>query len=134
LSRITARGVTFTWPDYAAGRLDNVRAEGQTIAVAGAGRVLGFLGASTLGTQRGTVIIHYADGSSQSVVISFADWRAGRPAAGGTTLATVPETGAGAHRVSVYAATVPLEAGKIVTSVTLPVDFDLHVFAIAAGG
>ena len=133
---VTARGVKFTWPRSAPGRPDNVRAEGQTIGLSGAGRVLGFLGAATLGTQRGTITIHYADGSSQPAVVSFADWRADRPAAGDTMVATaawnrVP--GTVSHPVSVYAATVPLEAGKIVASVTLPDNFNLHVFAIAEG-
>jgi hypothetical protein len=133
---VTAQGVSFTWPRYAPGHFDNVRAEGQTIAVSGSGKVLGFLGAGLLGTQSGTVTIHYTNGSSQSVVLTFADWYANRAAAGGTVVATVPWnrlTGTGQHHVSVYSATVPLESGKTVASVTLPVNFNLHVFAIAAG-
>jgi hypothetical protein len=35
--------------------------------------------------------------------------------------------------VSVYSATVPLKAGQTVVSVTLPVNIDMHVFAIAEG-
>jgi hypothetical protein len=132
---VTGKGVKFTWPSYAPGKFDNVRAEGQTILVHGAGRVLGFLGSSALGPQRGPITIHYADGSSQSATIGFADWR-DRPAAGDAVVVTagwnrVP--GTVSHRVSVYAATVPLEAGKIVASVTLPVNFNLHIFAIAEG-
>lgn len=133
---VTASGIRFTWPRYSPGHLDNVRTQGQTIAVTGSGRVLGFLGAATLGTQRGTITIHYSDGSSQSAVISFADWRANRAASGGTVVATVPWNripGAAKQQVSVYSATVPLEAGKKAVSVTLPVNIDMHVFAIAEG-
>lgn len=133
---VTAQGVRFTWPGYAPGHFDNIRAEGQTIGVPGKGRVLGFLGAGALGTQRGMVTIHYTDGSSQSAILSFADWLANRAASGGTAVATVPWNrvqGAGPRQVSVYSATVPLEAGKTVASVTLPVDVNMHVFAIAEG-
>ncbi len=133
---LTARGVRFSWPRYGASRFDNIRTQGQTVSVTGAGRVLGFLGAATLGTQAGTITIHYSDGSSQSAVLSFADWRANNAAGGGTVVATVPWNlirGAGQHQVSVYSATVPLQPGKTVTSVTLPVNIDMHVFAIAEG-
>jgi hypothetical protein len=135
-AQVSVRGVGFTWPRSGPGQLDNIRTQGQTVAIKGAGRVLSFLGAATLGTQRGTVTIHYADGSSQSAVLSFADWRAGRAADGGTTVATVPWTqipAAGQHQVSVYSDSVPLTAGQAVVSVTLPVNIDLHVFAIAEG-
>jgi hypothetical protein len=135
-AQVTVRGVKFTWPQSDPGRLDNIRAQGQTVGLTGAGRVLSFLGAATLGTQHGTVIIRYADGASQSAVLSFADWRAGRAADGGTIVATVPvnkASGVGQHQVSVYSATVPLKAGQTVVSVTLPVNIDLHVFAVAEG-
>ncbi len=135
-AQVSVHGVRFTWPQYGPGHLDNVRTQGQTIGVKAAGRVLGFLGAATLGTQRGTIMIHYSDGSSQSAVLSFADWRAGRASDGGTVVATVPWNqipGARQHEVSVYSATVPLKAGQTVVSVTLPVNIDMHVFAIAEG-
>lgn len=133
---VTAQGVTFTWPRPAPGRFDNIRAQGQTIRIAGTGRVLGFLGAASFGTQRATVTIHYTDGTSATAILSFADWLAGQAAGGGTTVATVPWNrvpGAGQHQVSVYSAAVPLRAGKTVASVTLPVDINMHVFAIAVG-
>ncbi len=133
---VTAQGIRFTWPSYAPGQLDNIRTQGQTIAITGTGRVLGFLGAATLGTQRGTVTIQYSDGSTQTAVLTFATWRASHPAPGGTIVATAPWNqvrGAGHHLVSVYSATIPLEKGKTAVSVTLPVNIDMHVFAIAEG-
>jgi hypothetical protein len=131
---VTAAGVRFTWPRYGPGHFDNIRTQGQTIRVTGSGQVLSFLGAATLGTQSGTITIHYSDGSSQSAIISFADWRANRAASGGTVVATVPWNripGAAKQQVSVYSDSVPLEAGKTVVSVTLPVNIDMHVFAMA---
>ena len=137
-AEVTAQGVDFTWPDYAAGSFDNARAEGQTIDVPGSGSVLGFLGAGGFGTQSGTITITYTDGTTQTATLSFADWYADSAVSGGTVVATVPWNDSpgstlGAHQVSIYSATVPLAAGKTVASVTLPTNFDMHIFAIAAG-
>jgi beta-glucosidase len=136
---VTAQGVSFTWPSYAPGSFDNVRASGQTIAVSGSGPSLGFLGAGADGTQTGTVTINYTDGTSSTATLALADWYADSAAAGGTVVATIPWNPAlgstlGAHQVSVYSAVLPLDAGKTVASVTLPENFDMHIFAIAAGG
>ncbi len=136
---VAAQGVSFTWPSYAPGSLDNVRASGQTIGVSGSGTSLGFLGAGANGTQSGTVTISYTDGTSSTATLSLADWYADSAASGGTIVATIPWNPAagstlGAHQVSVYSAVVPLDAGKTVASVTLPENFDMHIFAIAAGG
>jgi beta-glucosidase len=136
---VTAQGVKFTWPDYAPGSFDNLRAEGQTVALSGSGSLLGFLGTGGFATQSGTITINYTDGSTQTATLSLADWFADRAASGGTIVATVPWNLApgstlGPHQVSVYSATVPLESGKTVGSVTLPVNFNMHLFAVAAGG
>jgi beta-glucosidase len=136
---VTAQGVSFTWPHYAPGSFDNLRAEGQTIHLSGSGSTLGFLGSGGFGTQSGTITIGYTDGTTQSATLTFADWYADNPVAGGTIVATVPWNPApgstlGAHQVSVYSAVIPLAAGKTVASVTLPTNFNLHVFAVAAGG
>jgi hypothetical protein len=133
---VTAQGVRFTWPASGPGNLDSVRAEGQTINVTGSGQMLGFLGAGTNGTQRGTVTIHYADGTVEQAPLSFADWGAGRPVSGGTVIATVPANRARGRthgRVSVYSAVVPLSPGETVASITLPDNLNLHIFAIATG-
>jgi beta-glucosidase len=136
---VTAQGVSFTWPSYAPGSFDNVRASGQTIAVSGSGTSLGFLGTGANGTQSGTVTINYTDGSSSTATLSLADWYADSAASGGTIVATVPWNEApgstlGAHQVSVYSAVLPLTAGKTVASVTLPENFQLHIFAMGVGG
>jgi beta-glucosidase len=136
---VTAQGVTFTWPSYAAGSFDNLRASGQTIALSGPGTELGFLGAGEFGTQTGTVTINYTDGTSSTATLSLADWYADSAVSGGTVVATVPWNDApgstlGAYQVSVYSAVVPLDAGKTVASVSLPENFDMHIFAMAVGG
>ena len=81
--------------------------------------------------------ISYTDGSTQTATLTLADWYADAAASGGTVVATVPWNDTpgstlGAHQVSVYSAAIPLEPGKTVASVTLPVSFNMHI-AIAAG-
>jgi len=121
----------------------NVVANGQTVALTGSGTDLGILGASQNGTATGTITVNYTDGSSQSFTLNMADWYANAPAAGSQILTTTSSwnqsTPTGAHPVSVYFASVPLEPGKTVASVTLPSlpgsfgGTEMHVFAVAAG-
>jgi beta-glucosidase len=144
--QVTIGGTTFTWPSAAAGSPDNVVTGGQTVALSGSGTDLGFLGASQNGTASGTVTVNYTDGSSQSFNLNMADWYANSPAVGNQLLTTTTSwnftsSTQTAHPVSIYFASVPLQAGKTVASVTLPaVSADvgngitaLHVFAMAIG-
>jgi beta-glucosidase len=141
---VTVGGTTFTWPAAAAGSPDNVVTGGQTVALSGSGTDLGFLGASQNGTASGTVTVHYTDGSSQSFNLNLADWYANSPAVGNQLLTTTTSwnftsTTQTAHPVSIYFASVPLQAGKHVSSVTLPVLANaggttaMHIFSMAIG-
>jgi hypothetical protein len=145
-SPVTSDGVTFSWPDVAAGQPDNVVASGQIIAVSGSGAALGFLGAADNGVASGTGTIGYADGSTQSFTIGFQNWIDAAPADGSVLVATTSyfnRTTAGAARTpSLFAASVPLPAGKTVVSVTLPdvsaatvstSTTSMHIFAIGIG-
>jgi hypothetical protein len=142
--QVTVGGTTFTWPSAAPGTPDNVVAGGQTVAVSGSGTDLGFLGASQNGTASGTVTVHYTNGSSQSFNLNMADWYANSPAVGNQTLTTTTSwnftsSTQTAHPVSVYFASVPLERGRQVSAVTLPVLSNaggttaMHIFAMATG-
>jgi beta-glucosidase len=137
-------GLTFTWPNAQPGTPDNVVAQGQTVPIAGSGSTLGLLGTGDYGTASGTATITYTDGSTQEFALSFADWWANSATTGGNILASVPyintPTGKQNQKVSVYYASVPLEAGKTVQYLTLPDvgpatqgDTAMHVFAIAVG-
>ncbi len=129
-------GVLFTWPNVPAGQPDDVTATGQTVTMAGTGTVLALLGAGNNGTQSGTATITYTDGTTQPFTLSFADWYANSPAAGGEIAVTatnwnVPSGSTlGNHAVSVYYTAVGLQSGKTVASVTLPNNTKLHVFAM----
>ena len=142
--QVTVGGTTFTWPDVAPGTLDNVVTAGQTVKLSGTGTDLGFLGASQNGTASGTVTVNYADGSSQSYNLNMADWYANSPAVGNQLLTTTSSWNfqnnpLGPHPVSIYFASVPLQPGKQVASVTLPVlngaggTTAMHIFAMATG-
>ncbi len=114
-------GVTIDWPGVPPGNPDNVVADGQRVAVSGTGTVLGIVGASAYGTTSGTVTVGYADGSTSSGTVSFADWTSVHAAAGSDLLATTGGWNpAGTAPVSLFYAAVPLTAGQPVVSVTLP--------------
>jgi len=141
---LAIRGTTFTWPNVPAGTPDNVVTGGQTVDLSGTGTDLGFLGSSQNGTASGIVTIRYTDGSSQMFNLNMADWYANAPAVGNELVTTTSSWNfqsnpLGPHPVSVYFASVPLEQGKTVSSVTPPVlnaaggTTAMHIFAMAVG-
>jgi len=138
---VTSDGVTFTWPDVAAGAADNVIAQGQTIALSGSGTTLGFLGTGVNAAYSATGTVYYADGSSQSFTVSFVNWTSGSPPAGDTVVAKTTvlngPTGQSSKTRYLYGAFVPLQAGQTVEAVQLPSagsgDSGIHIFAVAVG-
>ena len=141
----TIGGTTFTWPS-AVGAPDDVIADGQTIDVSGSGTDLGFLGAAGFGAASGTGTITYTDGSTQSFGLVMADWFNNAAVAGDEVATTTSSWNFASstqvrHPVSIYFASVPLEAGKTVASVTLPTVSSgvgnginaMHIFAMAIG-
>lgn len=144
----SADGVTFTWPDVAAGLPDNVEANGQQIALSGSGNELGFMGSATNSVVSGPGTVIYTDGSSQSFTLSFSDWWGTTETApsgdqGGTavTLQGCNDANSGSAnlcassnpKVSVYDEIVPIDPSKTVAAVQLPYRAKLHVFALAVG-
>jgi hypothetical protein len=141
----TFGGTTFSWPT-AVGTANNVIADGQTIEESGSGTDLGFLGAGAFGAASGTGTITYTDGSTQSYSLVMADWYNNAAVSGDEVATTTTSWNFSSstqtdHPVSIYFASVPLQAGKTVASVTLPtVSADvgdgvnaLHIFALAIG-
>jgi beta-glucosidase len=132
---------TFTWPDVPAGQADTVTTAGQSITLPGSGSALSFLAAGTNGTQSGPVTVTYTDGTTSTSTLTVADWYANQAVDGCVLVATTPywNRPAGStyphdQKVSLYAASVPLTAGKPVAFVSLPVAKQLHVFATAFSG
>jgi beta-glucosidase len=144
-SQATFGGTTFTWP-AAVGTSNDVIADGQTIDLTGTGTDLGFLGAGAFGAATGTGTITYADGTTQPYSLVMSDWYNNAPVAGDEIAATTTtwnftSTTQTNHPVSIYFASVPLQASKTVAAVTLPTVSAgvgngitaLHVFAMAIG-
>ena len=146
---VVSNGVSFRWPDVAAGMPDNALATGQTIVLPSpvAGDKLAFLGAANHGPSSGSGQITYADGSVQPFQVRLSDWTlnggGAQPAAGNAIVATTPYRNyangqSEAARTYVFYADVPLVAGKVIAKVTIPNGTDqgrMHIFAasIAAG-
>ncbi|WP_129293310.1 SGNH/GDSL hydrolase family protein [Streptomyces lydicus] len=135
-SALTLDGARLTLPRTAPGTPDNVLADGQPVALRGRGEALTFLVAGTGGTATGTGTVHYRDGSHSTYELTAPDWRSG-PAA--TKAVTLPHLNAPGGQLPgsarLYAVTVPLRAGREVSSVALPEASGpsgaLHVFALS---
>ncbi|HEY4020958.1 MAG TPA: NEW3 domain-containing protein, partial [Pseudonocardiaceae bacterium] len=138
-SSFTSNGLTFTWPNAAAGTNDNVEADGRAFDLTGTGATLGFLGAAANGQSSGTGTVVYTDGSTQSFTIGFGDWAGTTPYPGGAVALTSAygntSTGTSTWKASIFYDPVTLQSGKTVQSVVLPAasTSPLHVFAAAIG-
>jgi hypothetical protein len=128
-AQLTSQGLTYTWPNVAAGTPDNVEADGQTIAVSGTGSTLGVLGSAYYGPLDGQIVLHYTDGSTQTTTLGLSDWtlnaNASTPSYGNAVVATMPyrdlDTSHQDSTVNYHVSDqIPLAAGKTLASVTLP--------------
>jgi len=133
---VTSGSTTFTWPDVPAGQPDTVTTAGQIIAMGGSGTSLSLLAAGTNGTQSGPLTVTYTDGSTSTSTVTVADWYSNQAVPGCTLVVTAPywNRPAGStfprdHKVSLYAASIPLNPVKQVAYVTLPSNGRLHIFA-----
>jgi len=144
-ARITHSGLTFTWPAAAPGTPDNVLASGQSVVLAGTGGRLGLLGAASYGTASGIATVTYADGSTQPLTLTLADWWSATPAPGSDVVGTFDHINTPQGRrnqtVHLYAVSAALPPGKIPRYLTLP-DISastvpgrpaMHIFAVATG-
>jgi hypothetical protein len=131
---ITAGGSTFT---VRPGEMTNVVSmTGQTVKLpAGSFSGLAFLGAAVNGSQTGTFIIRYSDGSSESITQTMSDWSASATASGETLAKSmdsyVRHNGETVYRTTnVYAYRLALSPGKQAVSITLPNDSDMKLLAM----
>ncbi|WP_435176634.1 GDSL-type esterase/lipase family protein [Actinacidiphila sp. bgisy145] len=136
---VTVDGTELAMPRRAPGRPDNVVADGQRIALHGAGSALTFLVTGTAADATGSGTVRYADGGSQSYRLTAPDWYSG-PSDLLAVRTARRDTPAGptALDVKLYAVSVPLDARRRPVSVTLPTVAAadgaaapaLHVFAL----
>ncbi|MEY9932966.1 hypothetical protein ABH926_007619 [Catenulispora sp. GP43] len=142
---VASSGVTFTFPNVAAGSNDNTVAEGQTVSLSGSG-TLGFLVSASYGPATGSGTVTYTDGSTQSYSLTVPDWFSTTPPSGGAlAVSSAYQNRQGNTTYSgsgnIFSVPVTLTAGKSVASVTLPGGGVLtsgtpaiHVFALATSG
>lgn len=145
---VTDRGLSYTWPDLAAGVKDNMQAAGQGVAVPGAtagAAALGFLAAATNGPSTSQVALAYTDGSTAAATLSCSDWTlnggSASPVTGNDIVATMPYRNAKASggqqqlKTYVFAAQVPLDTTRTLAkfAVTAPGSGTISIFALATG-
>jgi hypothetical protein len=146
---VTSGGLTYTWPNVAAGQPDAVTAGGQIIPVttAAGATSIGFLGSATNGGTAGTsgtVTITYTDGSTSTATLGMSDWtlsaNSGSPQFSNVIVATTPyrnaPTGKQSVNTYIFAQTIPIDGSKTVASITLPSNVttgSIGIFAISAG-
>ena len=139
---ITSSGVTFTFPNTAAGAADNTVAEGQRITLSGSATTLGFLLSASYGPASGTGTITYTDGSTQTFTLTSPDWFSTTPpSAGALAISSTYQNRQGNTTYSgsgnIFSETVALNSAKQLASVTLPPGSALaagtaalHIFAL----
>jgi hypothetical protein len=150
---VTVGATTLQWPNVAAGTPDSVLADGQTISMpaSSAATQLTVLGASSGNAESGTGMIEYTDGTIQPYTLTLDNWFNPSSSSSNTAIATTAyvndSTGSGnhgvvgqrSHKARVFAVSIPLQAGKTVSSVTLPMVaalpgvYPMHVFALGLG-
>ncbi|NBE50787.1 SGNH/GDSL hydrolase family protein [Streptomyces boluensis] len=121
-------------PRTTPGEPDNVRADGQSVAVQGRGDALAFLVAGTGGDASGTGTVRYRDGSRGDFRLTAPDWRSGPLATKSVALPHInTPLGQLAEPARLYVVTVPIARGRDVAEVRLPERQgpDLHVFAVS---
>ncbi|MFK4851993.1 GH92 family glycosyl hydrolase [Microbacterium sp. ZW T6_19] len=153
---IPGTSLTYDLPAVAPGAPDNITGEGQTVKIdlGTEATQIAFVGTATEKARQPEAVLHFTDGTTQTVQISFGDWvgASGSPAFGNSVVAvsegrlsgTAAESSA--KNTAIYATapiTLDLDANgvpKIVESLTMPEepgtlrDGRVHVFAIASDG
>lgn len=151
----TSDGLTFTWPDVAAGTDDNTLTQGQVISVSGSGTKLGFVGTSTSALLSGTGTVYYTDGTTSTYTLTLGRYFYATDAAttGDNVVLTMPyindsvasTNGGSVQRQqsgTIFEQSVPITAGKTVYAVQLPSDTTIasggritgmHIFSISIG-
>jgi predicted alpha-1,2-mannosidase len=145
-STVKVGDISYSWPPSQPGEPDNAIADGQQVTVnAPAGtEQLGFLGSASGGNTQGLATLTYVDGTTARYWLGFSDWTlgggAGQVAFGNTdairtTYRNCNHCTGGRDSVDthLFAAVLPVDSGKTLSSVTLPsgtTGGDLHVFSI----
>jgi hypothetical protein len=117
---------------------NNVECDGQELLVDSEAATLYFLVAATRGSRTGQLKINYADGSSGSALLYVTDW-ASKPASQDEVMALYsdyrlnPSGEREACPIVINSVAVPLPKFGKLKSLQLPLERDLHLFAVTTG-
>jgi predicted alpha-1,2-mannosidase len=132
---VTWDGVTYQAPDPRGTAKNFVPATGQSLLLPPADHsAIKLVATAYNGPATAALTIGYADGTTSQATVVVADW-CGSPAAGTTNVLAMPHRikagqGVDGPPVSLFGASLPIEAGKQVRSITLPNDPRLHLYAL----
>jgi len=142
-SELVRDGVSLTWPDAQPGSANNVLANGQSVQIDASGSQVGLLTAASYGPVRGDWVVHYTDGSSETVTLSTPDWSQSDPDTSAIVAMPYRNTPSGPteRNTQVHFQSIPVDADRTVQAITLPTvsatavrgSPALHVFAIGIG-
>jgi predicted alpha-1,2-mannosidase len=131
----TLGGVTYALPDPSGTAKNFMTARGQQLAIPpGQYAALHVLGAAHGGDVVSSATVVYTDGISAQVPFALTDW-AGSAGTNGNTISIAMDhrikagQGVDGPPVNLFAATLPLDPGRIVQSVTLPNNPNAEVYA-----
>lgn len=153
LNSLKYNGITFYWDQNFSVFPDNAVANGQVLSLnnptpdEASGTIpvnpianpthLAFLGSATAGTASGVITITYADGSKQTVNLSFSDWCAKTLLSDNLVALTMPYRNAGTGSQTItnhlYYVEVALQTSSAPVSVTLPAlagPTQMHIFSM----
>lgn len=143
---LNVNGVTFVWPNIGSGQNNNYVTNGVQIPAIGLSPVtnastLAFLGSADNGPSTVNITVHYSDGTSQVVQVTFSDWTLGagkvQPVAGNSIAITTGYRN-GPHgkqvvKTYVFYTQVSLQKGKTVSYISIAPTANTghaHIFAI----
>lgn len=143
-AEVTAGGIGFSMPAVEPDADDSVSCQGQQIPVGGAtsAAFISFLGASVgaSATVSGTVTLGYSDGSFDTVTLALSDWTlnsgGGSVDSSNQVAVTTPYHNLTNGTESVvftylFSATLPVDPARLLTSITLPDQPDMRIFAVS---
>lgn len=130
----TYNGIKYTLGPVTDGQNNEIKGTGQTIPLPpNRYSAIKLLGASTHGNKSGTFILNYSDGTSSSIGVAMQDW-----ALPNTTtyqmqvMSSAHISGSmGTGSFYVFGYSLSPTAGKTLTSITMPANSDIHVYAIS---
>lgn len=128
----TYSGISFNLgPITTDGAKNSIDGTGQTISLTqGVYSHIWFLGSGTNGSQTGTFQINYTDGTNSTASITENDWCTSASNAAETMADRHSTTGDNATTNYIFAYSLTPTAGKTVSSIMLPSNANMHVFAI----